>query len=126
MAIVKTAELEGDALDWAVSKCEEKEHLFDGHEVGRLHYSTDWSEGGPIIQREKINLQFCRDFRAKDHGLYIHAEIDTHLYHGYWWGDHEQPLVAAMRCFVEKKFGPSIEVPDELMQTKKPSSSLSF
>jgi hypothetical protein len=101
---MKTNELTGAALDWAVAKCEGKEGLFGGHEVGRLHYSTDWAQGGPIIEREKITLRIWED---ED---YVHAYIDT----GKDWSEGPTPLVAAMRCYVASKLGDEVEIPQEL------------
>ena len=70
---VKTSELIGPALDWAVAECEGRkigfncqyteEIRFDGWwQLGPNHwqplnsYSTHWAKGGPIIEREKIKL----------------------------------------------------------------------
>ena len=71
--MVKTRELIGDQLDWAVATCEgytdlrKNPHRFDStlimspprNEYGPvflddLDYSGDWSMGGPIIDREHI------------------------------------------------------------------------
>ena len=51
---IQTKELIGDPLDWAVHRayCEgacDDEPLTDDE-----RYSTDWAQGGPIIEREKI------------------------------------------------------------------------
>lgn len=107
---IKTTELTGAALDWAVAKCEGKEHLFDGHEVGRLRYSTDWSEGGPIIERERITVMAGSE--AQPHHRYWMAEIftDDSLYA---FGD--TPLVAAMRCWVTSRLGEEVDIPEELL-----------
>jgi len=102
---MKTSELTGAALDWAVAICE--------HNVGwepegedRDFYSTDWAQGGPIIEREKIRLDTtwnCED------GFWS-ARMDT--VGGWWLGD--TPLMAAMRCYVVSKLGDEIEIPEEL------------
>lgn len=75
--------------------------------------STDWAQGGPIIGRERVNIQFCQDLRDRK-GLYIHASAHTNVHHGYWRGDHDHPLIAAMRCYVASKLGDEVEVPEEL------------
>jgi hypothetical protein len=108
---MKTNELTGAALDWAVAKCEGKEGLFGGHEVGRLHYSTDWAQGGPIIERERMDIE-CWDF----HSMPWKASM--------WWDDESSsgdiqmygttPLIAAMRCYVASKLGDEVEIPQEL------------
>jgi hypothetical protein len=49
---LKTSELTGAALDWAVAKCEVGDAI---NEIDDPHfYSTDWALAGPIIEREKI------------------------------------------------------------------------
>ena len=65
--MIKTSELTGAALDWAVAKCEGKDHDCEAHAgnvlygrvaSGFIHYkpSTDWAQGGPIIERERIGV----------------------------------------------------------------------
>ncbi len=64
---MKTADLIGPQLDWAVAKCEgftdydplTEKIMPPRKEYGwvamyELNYSTDWSQGGPIIEREKL------------------------------------------------------------------------
>jgi hypothetical protein len=102
---IKVSELKERALDWAVAICE--------HNVGwepegedRDFYSTDWAQGGPIIEREKIRLDTtwnCEDG-------YWSARMDT--VGGWWLGD--TPLIAAMRCYVVSRLGDTVEIPDEL------------
>jgi hypothetical protein len=46
---LKTSELTGAALDWAVARCELGEAI---NEIDDPHfYSTDWAQAGPIIER---------------------------------------------------------------------------
>ena len=77
---MKTRDLTGQALDWAVAKCEGYTglHKIAGrmpHEpqlgilpprkeygvmdLWELGYSTDWAQAGPIIEREGISTVFC-------------------------------------------------------------------
>jgi hypothetical protein len=99
---IKVSELKERALDWAVAICE--------HNVGwepegedRDFYSTDWAQGGPIIEREGISIrQVLTDFWA--------AEVEA----GDYEHDGPTPLIAAMRCYVASKLGDEIEIPDEL------------
>jgi len=59
---IKTSELTGAALDWAVAACEET--TARGREdirwlpclVSHAKYSTDWSQSGPIIERKGISV----------------------------------------------------------------------
>ena len=74
---MRTSELQGAALDWAVAKCEGYTglHKIAGrmpHEpqlgiwpprkeygvmdLWELGFSTDWAKAGPIIERERIHL----------------------------------------------------------------------
>ena len=119
---MKTSELTGAALDWAVAKCEghEIDSLIGGAvwrwlkcsltgalEVSKLFTpSSDWAQGGPIIEREKIRL----DTTWNQEDGHWSARMDT--VGGWWPGD--TPLVAAMRCYVASKLGDEVEVPDEL------------
>jgi Bacteriophage P22, NinX len=130
--VIRVQDLLSAALDWAVMKCEHPEndsvpyfHHLRNEDVlysatlkqtctGRFRYSERWDQGGPIIGRERISIQFCRDLRDRN-GLYIHAEMDTHSFHGYWRGIHDRPLVAAMRCYVAGKLGEQVEVPAQLL-----------
>ena len=108
---MKTNELEGAALDWAVAKCEgidlfETEGWLYDHDTGtRKPYrpSTDWAQGGPIIEREKIDV--CVD---NDGWFTWYAKK----------GDVERggatPLIAAMRCYVTSKLGEEVEIPEGL------------
>ena len=48
---IRTSELTGAALDWAVAKA-----IGEYKPMAVPHYSTDWALGGPIIEREKISL----------------------------------------------------------------------
>ena len=147
--LVKTDDLKDAALDWAVAKAEgyltggchnsfretpkvivgrhgleDQSEVTDGCYNGSWGPSDDWAQAGPIIQRERINIQFCRDLRDVN-GLYIHAEMDTNGHHGYWRGSHDKPLVAAMRCYVKSKLGNEVEIPDEPMfiRSTRPNKS---
>ena len=102
---MKTNELTGAALDWAVAKCEGREN--DG--TWDENFSSNWLLGGPIIEREEIAL-----------------EPMTHDEHGDGWlaTRVEGPavcmefgptmLIAAMRCYVAACLGDEIELPEEL------------
>jgi hypothetical protein len=89
---LKTSGLNEAALDWAVSAANGDSDIHP--------YSTDWSDGGPIIERECIELT-----------------LNTDTTGGKWKaGDctGPTPLVAAMRCYVASKLGDEVEVPEEL------------
>ena len=114
---MKTNELTGAALDWAVAKCEGIGEVdkFGGVWVLRPnepHFneaytpSTNWAQGGPIIEREKIRLDTTWNY---EDGQWS-ARMDS--VGGWWQGD--TPLIAAMRCYVASKLGDNINIPEEL------------
>ena len=113
MKKAKVSDLSGTALDWAVAKCEgiaTTPHLnpFGFWVLPDLpgSFSKEWAYGGPIIERESIQLTPNEDMESWSTGLMFRQ--GTEDYQG------STPLVAAMRCYVASKLGNEIEVPDEL------------
>jgi hypothetical protein len=137
---MKTSKLTGAALDWAVAKCAwEPERVFlygepvkhvrvanrpdIAHEYNLSIYytpSTDWGQGGPIIEREELSIEpqytsgglecwvsYGHNLRYNDHGNYIQGS-DNRQY-------ATTPLIAAMRCYVASKLGDEVEIPQELL-----------
>ena len=102
---MKVSELEGVALDWAVALCEVGP--IDIKDIDDPHfYSTDWAEGGPIIERERIDIYgYGGDAWGAEDNLRARQYGDT-------------PLVAAMRCYVASKLGEEIDVPEALLNQK--------
>ena len=115
---MKTSELTGAALDWAVAKCEGERIKWDADEEAFIYYdreeggdrtwspSTDWAQGGPSIEREGITVSYGSpvvglEWMACDRG-------STHIQHGPTY------LIAAMRCYVASKLGDTVDVPAEL------------
>lgn len=80
---------------------------------GMASPSTDWSQGGPIIEREGMWL---RHFTADDPDMARWEAING------WFPANvvctgPTPLIAAMRCYVASKLGDEVEVSDELGTT---------
>lgn len=107
---IKTAEITGAALDWAVAKREginiPTDALLRQVQGAPRSYSptTDWAQAGPIIERDRIGV-YPSDARP---GLWVARTLCiTHVY-------GPTPLIAAMRCYVASKLGDLMEVPDEL------------
>ena len=100
---MKTSELTGAALDWAVDKAQGRFCLYPYDS-----YSTDWSQGGPIIEREAIQL--TPDEYAGTWAAYMTNAGEPYE------GTGTTPLIAAMRCFVASKMGDDIEIPQELAE----------
>ena len=94
---MKTSELKDIALDRAVARCEGLSHRLHGH----IPYSSDWAQGGPIIERERITAEWT----GEDWMAYIRHDEE-------FFGP--TPLIAAMRCYVASKLGDDIELPKEL------------
>ncbi len=119
---MKTADLTGPALDWATCKAADffkahrmtpKQflHIWKTHPLSDpwFHPSTDWSQGGPIIEREKIELKIPE---APKFGPWMALKADAsgdYLHHS-----GPTPLIAAMRCYVASKLGDEVEIPEEL------------
>jgi hypothetical protein len=115
---IKTSELTGAALDWAVCEATGMFKAYTQFRSGKnflkvygvarnkhLHPSTDWAQGGPIIERERVSTQTTESHWDADmttpEGKFIQAEGPT-------------PLIAAMRCYVASKLGDTVDVPEEL------------
>lgn len=114
--IINTSELQGTALDWAAAKAEGfkanqawthgKVALWKGRAY-KYAPSTDWSQGGPIIERERITLDGNAILNQWMAVAYVPNEEP-------WEMRGPTPLIAAMRCYVASKLGDEIDVPDEL------------
>lgn len=107
---MKTSELIGPALDWAVAKCETASGrdnadtwLRDFRIRFATRYSSVWSQAGPIIEREGlcVNPDFPRGWMAITNNAELMQFGPT-------------PLIAAMRCYVASKLGDEVEIPEEL------------
>ena len=113
---VKTADLIDIALDWAVAQCEGKTHGYRHQLVDDCrHYvpyspSTDWSQGGPVIEREKISVEL------KPHGYWMASFQNNYADEKEFLSLGSTPLIAAMRCFVASRLGDEVDVPEELVK----------
>ena len=108
---IKTSELSGVALDWAVAKAEWLVHEGDMRGVYIADYSIDWNHAGPIIEREmRLGMNLYGDGGTFGASYY---NIDAEDTEASLFGD--TPLIAAMRCYVASKLGGTVEVPDELV-----------
>ena len=119
---MKTSELTGAALDWAVAKCEgfdpetlnTKTGVVYSLRYGVYRPSTDWAQGGPIIEREKIDL-FTEKGTPESWVASVARYQNSERLKG--WRLHQYgptPLSAAMRCYVASKLGDTIDIPNEL------------
>ena len=116
---LRTSELTDAALDWAVTKCMGFDHSVTSSEWGMWGWATDWAQGGPIIERERISVMlsfrdsYAEGANAKPSGWcarkYQYGVLNEPLSHG------DTPLIAAMRCYVASRLGDEVDVPDELI-----------
>jgi len=113
---METSKLTGAALDWAVTKAEGLSHDFDDEgptipnvpRWGCHGWTTSWEMGGPIIEREGIQLRCGL-------GGWVALPYDSAFSEeAYQEGD--TPLVAAMRCYVASRLGDEIEIPEQLVE----------
>ena len=106
---MKTNELTGVALDWAVAEAEGHDFPAADAFCGIFNPSTDWAQGGPIIERWMID---CDTYR---HGWRAARHVSTTPTYGYG----PTPLIAAMRCYVASKLGEEVDVPELLQGESK-------
>lgn len=72
-------------------------------------YSTNWAQGGPIIEREVPMMMKTNGGEWIAQGAYDRVkDCEARRYYG------PTPLIAAMRCFVASKLGDEVEIPEEL------------
>lgn len=132
---IKTADLLGPALDWAVAIAEgipaeelklpygraraifrylrdENGELDGSYETGPdLLYSCKWEAGGPIIDRLLAEGAEIRQggLGAGNQRCWMKLDSQVLYSHG------PTLLIAAMRCHVAHKLGTEVDVPDELV-----------
>lgn len=126
---MKTSELTGDVLLWAVATCEgytelhkiegrwpHEPHLammpprreYGAMELWEIGSDCDWRFFGPIIERQKI---FVKPTINKGWRSYQRDPFGNGISHSQYG---PTPLIAAMRCYVASKLGDEIDVPEEL------------
>lgn len=128
---MKTSELTGRTLDWAVAQCENiKTEFHNGaHWIvdsdvfgnkrclvgddGELYHPTrDWNIAGPIIEKmlygpEHLALEHTN--RANKDQRYVAS-----LNHPAKFCFGSTLLTAVMRCYVSSKLGDEVDIPKEL------------
>ena len=122
---IKTSELQGIALDWAVGKCERLNTWNDCCQILLVgddepyHPSTDWAQGGPIIERGGICIEqrfggvegaFAQPIGWRARRYSKGGLINPPFFDG------ETLLIATMRCYVASKLGDVVDVPNELLE----------
>lgn len=112
---MNTADLTGTDLDYWVAKAEGfivpkpgwASRMDDGVRIDwQFTPSTDWGHGGPIIERERIEIEFSHAQGDDDpwfavlHDIYFHSPSLQKCE-----GKGPTVLIAAMRAYVTSKFG---------------------
>jgi len=105
---MKTSELKDAALDWAVGTALKLPEPYFERGLYCVQFSRQWAHGGPIIEREGIDV-----FHTERAGPVWEAEIQTAPMKRIF-ARGPTPLIAAMRCFVASKLGDEVDVPEEL------------
>ena len=140
MKTVNVSQAEGPVLDWMVAKCEDFRDDFaiirvwnnrvtkiipGDYETSEVYTSyspsADWDQGGPIIEREGINLSIDYQDDALSNDM-VQIGWKANLWNNsvpgtpgfLQWSYGPTPLIAAMRCFCCSKLGDVVDVPEEL------------
>jgi hypothetical protein len=116
---MRTNELKGIALDWAVAKAKgvtlypSKQGKWMLKNYGEFNHrhgtpwwspSSNWAQGGAIIEREGIAVWQFDDVTWRAMGK---DTVPDPL-------EGATPLIAAMRCYVASKLGDEVQIPEEL------------
>lgn len=128
---LKTSELTGLALDYAVALASgatafqsddirwfftlhgDTYALSSGWGSMSYHPSTNWAQGGLLIEQEGISLRYLPI--TDDPFRWVATEKPS-MKHPKPQGVYgPTPLIAAMRCFVASNLGDTVEVPYELV-----------
>lgn len=139
---IKTSELQGLALDWAVAAAlgwrragaadAARDALHEGvfetvgwADNGRDRWekllaggkewspSTDWSQGGPLIEKGGISV---KGWHIRwEATLYWSTRAPGDECKSYHTRKGSGPLIAICRCFVASKLGEEVDVPEELL-----------
>lgn len=114
---IKVSEATGRQLDLLVDMAQNQTYWAQlklnaaGGEIGGWNtppdYSTNWAQGGPIIERERLLIQPEIGKEGCGNAWSAIAITGFEMY-------GPTPLIAAMRCFVASKLGDEVEIPKEL------------
>lgn len=105
---IQTQELTDLALNWAVAEANGTPIYRSGKTLSRMDTAhlivywqptIDWSQGGPIIEREGMTLIRYPGWTA------VAGDVQA---------SGPTLLIAAMRCYVASKLGDTVDIPEEL------------
>lgn len=131
---VKTSELVGLPLNWAVAKSENYDDqlrvfLDELRDYGRTQVhddewtyyapSTDWAQGGRIAECNDIGFLPTEKHRGGQAKAFVYTpsqhdlcleDACSHTCFG------PTPLIAVCRCFVASKLGDEVDIPDDFLR----------
>lgn len=126
--LVKTSALKDEALDWAIASIEKlprdvltiesgkpvvHRKYWDEITILRCEFGTNWTQGGPIVERERICIDVGHD------GVWLACSKQNYEDRKEFINAGHTPLIAALRCYVQMRLGDEINVPDELCVNKE-------
>ncbi|CAA2107598.1 phage protein NinX family protein [Variovorax paradoxus] len=109
---MEVSKLEGAMLDYWVARAEG----MSPSQESQMRYmpSTDWADGGKIIEREGIAVTRGDATTVWFAGWQASSDAGDENLDGFrrvaaeCWHSGSTPLIAAMRAFVDSKFGPKV------------------
>jgi len=116
--MIKTSKATPSQINYLVAKIEgmnvKLEQVYGLWSVMTDNYkfyepAIDWAQGGPIIEREKIDIAVSESGEEWNAQYRFKKIRDDE----YWSGPTS--LIAAMRCFLVKELGDTADVPQELI-----------
>ena len=124
---IKTSELEGAALDWAVAvavghedvRVDDDKIVLVVHQDHRLpglvdfiwfDASTNWSQGGPLIERHGVQITLPSNVISPSGDRTPWRAVALGGFNAF----ATTPLIAACRAIVAAKLGDVVDVPEEL------------
>lgn len=125
---VKTSDLRGAALDWAVAAARD---LSFGLSCGQIYLpnssgdfvreyspSSNWAHGGPLIDSFKVDIYWHERYGGGGPMFEAHCGTEFVL------ADRpdtvgETALIAICRAIVLAKLGDEVEIPDELCEVRE-------
>ncbi len=111
MKTIKVSKAQGATLDWLVARLEGDELPKSGGKG--QEYSSDWAVGGPIIEKNCIDVCFIPSECAP---FWSASFPQPKSYKEPWYRAYGPTLlIAVMRCYVASKLGDTVEVPDKLI-----------
>jgi hypothetical protein len=112
---IKVSEATENQIDWMVATCLGQATEWEADRKNGYVNSptTDWSQGGPIIEREKISTKYQHSMVYEDKHRWF-ATNDTDITDPITGEYGPTPLIAAMRCHVAAYLGDEVTIPEEL------------